>query len=76
MGRFIFWLIIFYLLYKFITQFVLPIIGASQKIRTTMKDMQGNMHKQTTEQQPSAAAPQEKQTPVDKGEYIDFEEIK
>lgn len=77
LGRFLFWFIIIYVLYKFIVGFVMPVAGASKKMKDAMKNMQDNMNQPNAEQ---ATTPNnrntEKPSTVSKGDYIDFEEVK
>ena len=77
LGRFLFWFIIIYVLYKFIVGFVMPIAGASKKMRNAMKNMQDNMNQPHAEQPPTPNNRNtEQQSNTPKGDYIDFEEVK
>ncbi len=77
LGRFLFWFIIIYVLYKFIVGFVMPVAGASKKMRDAMKNMQDNMNQPNAEQPTTPINRNtEKQSNMPKGDYIDFEEVK
>jgi predicted Holliday junction resolvase-like endonuclease len=77
MLRILFLLFIFYLLYKLIFDFILPVSKATSQVRKKMQEMQethmrqqqqtsSNIHEQ---QQARATAPSE-------SDYLDFEEVK
>ncbi len=65
--RFLFWLIAIWLLYRLITELVLPLFDSAKKNRQQV-DQFKNTQEGSLRQQP-------KNTAVEK-EYIDFEEIK
>lgn len=77
-GRFIFWIIIIYLLYRFIYNFIIPVAKTTSHIKSSMNDMRRMQEEQLRKQQETAAQQQkqEETKTVDKGDYIDFEEIK
>jgi len=67
--------IVFYLLYRFVFNFLVPVARTTRQVRQQFRNMQESMQQQP--QGPAQAAEAERQTakqPV--GEYIDFEEIK
>ena len=73
-------LVVIYILYKIIFDFIVPLYKASKQMKSKMNDMQQNMHKQQraqAEQQqnynPSNNLTKE---PIKKEDYIDYEEIK
>ncbi len=79
-------ILIIYFVYKFITDFALPVAKASSQMRDKVQEMQRQMQQQQ-EQQQAAASRQQAQasqatppssTPQSATEkdYIDFEEIK
>jgi len=84
-----FFAIVFYVLYRFIFNFVVPIARTTRQVRQQFRNMQ-EMHQQAQEGQneygqgqtgyrqgAQASARQQNPTSNDKmGEYIDFEEIK
>lgn len=76
----ILWILLGYFLYRFVVNFLWPVIRVSRQMRRQVKDFQQHMnqtHQQqhqpssTAQSQQRAAAPKEKA-----GDYIDFEEIK
>jgi hypothetical protein len=56
-------------LYRFIVRFVLPIFRITSSVRAQMKNMQGNQPAQPQ-------APTRPRPTVNKGDYIDYEEIR
>jgi lipopolysaccharide export LptBFGC system permease protein LptF len=66
--------IVFYLLYRFIFNFLLPVSRATRQVRQQFKNMQeGNMPGQ---QQPQPERKEHSSAKPPIGDYIDFEEIK
>jgi hypothetical protein len=64
--------IVFYLLYRFVFNFVVPVARTTRHVRQQFR----NMQEQQGDQQ---ARPSEPRRPAQKssvGEYIDFEEVK
>lgn len=80
LGRLLFWLIVGYLLYRFIVNFLVPLLVAGNRIRKQVKQMKQQMNDAghfTASQNKSAPGSQPPHTKNhDEGEYIDFEEIK
>ena len=75
-------LVVIYILYKIIFDFIIPLYNASKQMKSKMTDMQQRM-----QQQQRAQAEQQKQqnqtSPIEKAsvkitkeDYIDYEEIK
>jgi Sec-independent protein translocase protein TatA len=70
-------LFLFYLLYKFIFEFVIPIFRTTREVKKKMNEFQQNMNKQaetnrtssTNNEKPTVSKPRS-------DDYIDFEEIK
>lgn len=79
-----FLLILFFgwLLYKLVFGFILPVYHSTKHVRQQMNDMQQRMRQQYEEQQASAQQSQHTSSNIpprptaDKGDYLDFEEIK
>lgn len=68
--------LLLYFLYRFVFNFLIPVIRTTRRIRRTMQDMQQPM--QGFQQQhhgPQNNAEQAQPTPG-KGDYIEFEEVK
>jgi len=81
MVKYIIWAIVFYLLIRFIFNFVVPLVRAGRQMRNQMKDFQEKMNQQQQQShfQNNANAYQAKQKEHmkrSKEDYIDFEEIK
>jgi hypothetical protein len=71
----IFYIILGYLLYKFIFSFLVPVIRTSLQVRKSFRDMRRHMNGQPGTG--NAPADNHKSAPAPKKEdYIDFEEIK
>ena len=70
-------LFLFYLLYKFIFEFVIPIFRTTREVKKKMNEFQQNMNKQAETNRTSSTKMDK--PPVSKpksDDYIDFEEIK
>jgi hypothetical protein len=77
MWKFITYLLFGYLLYRFVTGFVIPVFRTGKQIKKQFNNMQERMQEQMNQQQAGATPhpkPSPDKTPV--GEYIDFEEVK
>jgi hypothetical protein len=73
--------IVFYLLYRFVFNFIVPVLRTTKHVREQFRNMQdpSNMHQQSTTgqaQEPQPKRPNASQSKNTMGEYIDFEEIK
>jgi hypothetical protein len=72
--RIIIWILLAYFAYKFIFNFLVPVLKVSGRMRRQMKEFQ-----QRAEQQQPPVDPPSNNTSTSKikaGEYIDFEEVK
>jgi hypothetical protein len=69
--------LIFYLLYKFIFDFLVPVVKTTQQVKKGFQQMQNQMN-QFQQQQTAAADTKSADTSPKEtaGEYIDFEEVK
>lgn len=71
-------ILLIYILYKLVFDFIIPIYRTSKRVKRQMREMnarmqeQMNSHNQQQSSQPSRPKPE----PVNKEEYIDYEEIK
>ena len=74
MIRYLFWAIAFYLLIRFIFNFVIPLFRATKQMKSQMKDFQSRMKGQ--QEQPFQHTQERSGNEVKKGDYIDFEEVK
>jgi hypothetical protein len=72
LSELLFVFIVFYLLYRFVFHFLLPVIRATHHVKRQFRNMQGGADTQQTAQTQEKTRPAEK-APV--GEYIDFEEV-
>ena len=73
-------LVVIYILYNIIFDFIVPLYKASKQMKSKMNDMQQNMHKQqraqAEQQQNYNPANNLTKEPIKKEDYIDYEEIK
>lgn len=79
MLKIIFYTFIFWLLYKLIFDFIVPVYQSTKQVRRQMGDIQDRMRQQYQEQQQAqqeAQRPQASAKKTDKTDYLDFEEIK
>jgi len=77
--------IVFYLLYRFVFHFLLPIARTTKQVREQFRNMQGgNMQHEMGQEPQQHHRPQQPQRPTERHssphgpaeDYIDFEEIK
>jgi len=73
MIQWIFTLLVLYLLYKLIFDFILPVSRASAQMRNKINEMNSGQHQNGNEQ--PGNVPKQPARPA-KEDYIDFEEIK
>ncbi|MBX2924907.1 MAG: DUF4834 family protein [Chitinophagaceae bacterium] len=83
MLKFIFYILLGYVLYRFITGFVIPVFKAGGQIKKQFNEMQQRMQDQMERENtsasfrsPSSHNPPKSTHKADEGEYIDFEEVK
>lgn len=74
-------IVVVYLLYKFIFNFLLPVSKSASQIKDNMREMQRQQEENMRGPQPGNTSTQtnfqeEKHVPEKEGDYIDFEEIK
>lgn len=72
-------LILIYILYKLIFDFIIPIYQTSKRVKKQFGEMQNKMQDQMNtfnQQQSSAANKTTPQEPLKKEDYIDYEEVK
>ncbi|WP_152267611.1 hypothetical protein [Agriterribacter humi] len=75
--KYILYILLGYVLYRFITGFLIPVFRTGKQIKKQFNEMQQHMHDQMQQQSSSTAPPRQqaaKKSPA--GEYIDFEELK
>lgn len=72
-----------WLAYKVIFDFIIPVYQSTKQVRQQMGDIQARMREQFQQQQQTQRTAQQQQQqhasqqrPSDKGDYIDFEEVK
>lgn len=71
-------ILLIYILYKLIFDFIIPLYRTTKKVKKQFGDMQNKMQEQmnTHNQQQNSQSPKPKQEPVKKEDYIDYEEVK
>lgn len=73
--RFILWSIVITVILRFISRFLLPILGMTNMAQQKLNEMQRQMEEMQRKQQQAQAATAKKPQQVD-GDYIDYEEVK
>jgi hypothetical protein len=76
MLKLIFELFVFYLLYKLIFEFIIPVYYTTKQMSKKMNQMQNEMNRQQQSQQAQQTANSEQKPKDIEKEYIDFEEVK
>ncbi|WP_346316935.1 hypothetical protein [Chitinophaga sp. YIM B06452] len=81
MLKLLFYIFLGWLLYKLVFDFFIPVYRGTKQVRRQVRDMQDAMRQQYEQQQQQQGpqqAPPRPAEPIkrDKGDYIDFEEIK
>ncbi|ASZ10273.1 DUF4834 family protein [Chitinophaga pendula] len=83
MIKFIFTIFFLWLLYKVIFDFIIPVYNSTRQVRQQMNTMQQRMREQYQQQHQQQQNTQQQQQQhanqsarPDKGDYIDFEEVK
>lgn len=74
--RVIFELLLFYLVYKLIFDFIIPVYKTTKQVNKKMGEMQNRMNDHFDQTQAKATAPDEKTNKPNKEDYIEFEEVK
>ena len=72
-------LFLLYILYKLIFDFIIPIYNTTKKVKKQFGEMHNKMQDQMknfTAQQNAAASREASSQPLDKEDYIDYEEVK
>lgn len=80
MMKLIIWGFLFYLIYKFVFELVVPVGKATAQMKDTLKEMQETQKRQYAEQQAFRQTMQQQQQPKKEAtpsdDYIDFEDVK
>ncbi len=70
-------LVLIYILYKVIFDFIIPVYQTTKQVKTKMNDMHSRMQEQQHAQSSKTTQePTKKTTAVSKDDYIDYEEVK
>ena len=70
-------LVVIYILYKVIFDFIIPIYKTTKQVKTKMNDVHSRMQEQQRAQStPPTQEPVKKSTSISKDDYIDYEEVK
>ena len=75
MIKLIVWGIVIYLIYKFVFELLVPVTKATSQMKDKIQEMQEQQQKMKQQQEQQNSQKKDK-SPVDKGDYIDYEEIK
>ena len=73
MLRYIIWTFIFYWLFRFIFNFLVPVFRATSQMKQKVREFQSAQSNHASSTPPPGPQPQQKPA---KGDYIDFEEVK
>lgn len=76
MFTYLFWTIVFYLMIRFIFNFVIPVFRATRQMKSQVKDFQSRMQQDQEQTYQKQSTSQAHKSDVKKGDYIDFEEVK
>jgi Sec-independent protein translocase protein TatA len=79
MLKILLWGIVIYYLYRFVFGVVVPVGKATNQMKSKIKEMQDEQirqQQQRTQHQQQPTAQQQQKAPTEKGDYIEFEEIK
>ncbi len=78
MAKFIFTIFILYLIYKLIFDFILPVYKTTRRVKQKMNQMQQQQQDFMRQQEQGNAQPPHTHihSEKDKGDYIDYEEVK
>lgn len=76
MVRFLFLLLVFYLLYKLVFDLIIPVSRATSQVRHKMQEMQDLQQAQMRQQQQQQQKQQSAGARPSQDDYIDFEEVK
>ncbi len=74
--KYIFYILLGYVVYRFITGFLIPVFKTGKQIKKQFNQMQERMHDNMQQQSAASPPPQQTSKTAPSGEYIDFEEIK
>jgi Sec-independent protein translocase protein TatA len=70
-------LVLIYILYKVIFDFIIPVYRTTKQVKSKMNDMHSRMQEQQSGQSSQhSQEPVKKSTTVSKDDYIDYEEVK
>ena len=76
MLSFIFYFFLFYLGYKLLFDFIIPVVRTTLKVKKGFRAMRDQMKQQSEQTQQFHGKEASTATKVDKEDYIDFEEVK
>ena len=74
--RVLFELLVLYLVYKVIFDFIIPVYKTTKQVSQKMGEMQSKMNDHLDKQQQQANASAEKTSKPAREDYIEFEEVK
>lgn len=74
--RYILWLLLAYFLYKFVFEFIVPLLHATRQIKRQANDFHSRMQQQQQEPMQQSNFTKTGSSSPKEGDYIDFEEVK
>ena len=69
-------LIVFYVVYKLVVDYIIPIYKTSKQVKTKMNEMQQKMAERQQTPPPASPGKNDITAKPDKEDYIDYEEVK
>ncbi|MGN6399156.1 MAG: hypothetical protein ACTHMD_01805 [Flavisolibacter sp.] len=75
--RFLFYVFLFYMLYKLVFDFIIPVYRTTKRVKKGFREMNERMQQQAEGFQQQHAQPSKPKVEQNRpGDYIDFEEVK
>ena len=75
LARFLLQGLLIYFAYRFIFNFLVPVIRTTRQLRNQAKNFQQKVKQNAPQPEEPASRSSKKTKPADKGDYIDFEEV-
>ena len=77
--QYLLWGLLIYFIYRFVFNFLVPVVRASRQIKRQVRDFNNRMQEQNQQAEQNTFTPNNsstQRTSANKGDYIDFEEVK
>jgi hypothetical protein len=76
MFKYVIWAIVFYILIRFIFNFVIPVFRATRRMKAQVREFQEKMNEQSFQSANPNPASEKRAPEKQEGDYIDFEEVR